>query len=311
MTPALVHWDDAAVPSRVRDHGHIGGTWYGLGEAAGSVTVGLRRIVVPDGKWTTPAHAHGNEEEIFFVLAGEGISWQNGHCYEVRAGDVIVHLAGGAAHTLRAGHSGLDVLAFGTRRPDDTAHLPRAGVAWLSDYGTWTEVGGPHPFDREAAVGPPELGAPSERPATIVVAADIAGETREGATVARTRTDLARAAGSVKTGLKRYDVPAGKLAVPPHCHSAEEEVFVVLDGEGALLLGDDEHAVRRGHVVARPAGTGIAHAFRAGDAGLSFLAYGTREPNDICFYPRSNKLFFRGIDLVARLERLDYWDAED
>ena len=101
------------------------------------------------------------------------------------------------------------------------------------------------------------------------------------------------------------------MCIRDSCHSAEEELFVVLEGEGLLLLGEEEHAVRRGHVVARPAGTGVAHAFRAGEHGLELLAYGTREPNDICFYPRSNKVFLRGIDLVARLERLDYWDGED
>jgi hypothetical protein len=33
--------------------------------------------------------------------------------------------------------------------------------------------------------------------------------------------------------------------------------------------------------------------------------------NDICFYARSNKFLLRGIGLVARVERLDFWDGED
>ena len=36
-----------------------------------------------------------------------------------------------------------------------------------------------------------------------------------------------------------------------------------------------------------------------------------RDPADVCFYPRSNKVAFRGMGLIARLERLDYWDGED
>ncbi|MBV9007251.1 MAG: hypothetical protein JO181_21475, partial [Solirubrobacterales bacterium] len=48
----------------------------------------------------------------------------------------------------------------------------------------------------------------------------------------------------------------------------------------------------------------------AGARGLTYLAYGTREPGDICFYPRSSKLSFRGLGVVARIERLDYWDGE-
>ena len=60
----------------------------------------------------------------------------------------------------------------------------------------------------------------------------------------------------------------------------------------------------------RPAATRVPHAFRAGSAGLTYLAYGTREPNDICWYPRSNKVFFRGLGVIGRLELLDYSDGE-
>ena len=100
------------------------------------------------------------------------------------------------------------------------------------------------------------------------------------------------------------------LSSPPHCHSAEEELFVVLDGGGELLLGDDEHPVRPGSIVARPPGTGVSHAFRAGDAGLTLLAFGTRDPNDIVYYPRSGKVSLRGIRARFQVERVDYWDGE-
>jgi hypothetical protein len=34
--------------------------------------------------------------------------------------------------------------------------------------------------------------------------------------------------------------------------------------------------------------------------------------NEVRFYPRSGKVFFRGIGLVTRLgEPLDYWEGED
>jgi uncharacterized cupin superfamily protein len=88
-------------------------------------------------------------------------------------------------------------------------------------------------------------------------------------------------------------------------------MFVILDGDGVCMLGDEEHAVSRGHVVARPAATRVAHAFRGGDEGLTMLAYGTRDPNDIAYYPRSNKLNFRGVGVIIRAERVDYWDGEE
>ncbi len=43
---------------------------------------------------------------------------------------------------------------------------------------------------------------------------------------------------------------------------------------------------------------------------MTFLAYGTNLPNDICYYPRSNKIYWRGVGLIARLEPLDYDDGE-
>ena len=122
---------------------------------------------------------------------------------------------------------------------------------------------------------------------------------------------LARSAGAERTGLNHRTLDPGQMAAPPHCHSAEEEVFVMLEGDGTLLLGDDEQPVKRHDVVARPAGTGVAHAFRAGDRGLTFLAYGTIEPNELCYYPRSNKIAFWGVGVIGRIDKLDYWDGED
>jgi uncharacterized cupin superfamily protein len=173
-------------------------------------------------------------------------------------------------------------------------------------------AGVPIQFVRDAEAGPPELPAePSPRPDTIVNLDDVPPHAIERARVARTRRNLGRAVGSVSTGLQHVEVQPGKLSVPQHCHSLEEEIFVILEGEGVLLLGDEETPVRPGHVVSRPPATRIAHSFRAGDAGLTYLAYGTREPNDICYYPRSKKISWRGVGLIGRVEALDYWDGED
>jgi uncharacterized cupin superfamily protein len=306
----VVHWDEVE-PYR-RDAGHIGGWWADLGTAAGSVTVGVRRIRIDPGKWSTPAHVEGAEEEIFYVLGGSGLSWQDGSVYEIGEGDCLVHLALGEAHTLNAGGDGLDVLAFGMRAyAGGITFLPRPRALWLGP--TWGSAGeaDEHPFRREAAAGPPEAGAPAERPARIVNVRDVeAHRFGEGERVASHDRDLGTAAGSRRSGISHVTVEPGKLGTPLHCHSAEEELFVVLDGDGACLLGEAQHAVRRGSVVSRPAGTGVAHAFRAGDEGLVYLAYGTREPNDIAYYPTSGKVSLRGVKLIGRIERLEYWDGE-
>jgi hypothetical protein len=43
---------------------------------------------------------------------------------------------------------------------------------------------------------------------------------------------------------------------------------------------------------------------------MSYLAYCTKEPNDICYHPRSSRICWRGLGLIARLEPLDYFDGE-
>jgi uncharacterized cupin superfamily protein len=270
---------------------------------------------VDPGKQSSPVHVELDEEEIFYVLAGSGLSYQDGKTYEVRAGDCIVHRVAEEAHTMIAGRDGLDILAFGQRTDATATYLPRAKVVRMAV--TLDVSPGPHPWEREAAAGEPELAEPSERPPNIV---NVAGAESENGGVAK---ELGGEAGSARTGLNWIRLDANRRGPPPHCHSAEEEIFVVLDGDGVLELWPtpgttrlhpdfeyQEHALRPGHVVARPPGTRIAHGLRAGERGLTYLAYGTREPNDICYYPRSNKVFLRGIGIIARLEHLAYSDGE-
>ena len=118
-------------------------------------------------------------------------------------------------------------------------------------------------------------------------------------------------------GLNHVVVSPGAINCPPHVHAAEEE-FVVL-GEGVLELDEcgasassvpETVAVRTGTVVVRPAGTALAHAFRAGAGGLTLLAYGERRSDEMTFYPRSRKLSFRGLGVIGRMELCDYWDGE-
>ncbi len=309
----LTHFDEA---QRVeREHGHLHGVLDDTSaSAAGSVGVGARRLEVVAGAWSTPAHEHGQEEEIFYVLAGRGISWQRGRTSEIGPGDCIVYLANRGAHTLYA-REPLDVLAFGPRTYDESLGFPRLGMSIVGNRAVqsvpYVVQGAPIQFVREAAVGPPELPEPGPRPSTIVNVADVEEVRMQRPRIARTRRYLGQAAGSIRTGLNHVKVDPGRQATALHCHSVEEEMFVILDGAGTLELGEEQFPIRRGHVIARPPGTGVAHVLHAGDGGLTFLAYGTREPADIVYYPRSNKISFRGVGVIGRIERLDMWDGED
>jgi uncharacterized cupin superfamily protein len=292
----IVNFGDS--PAREVAVGHIKGIWRDLGRAVRTRTIGLRRIEIAEGCFSTPAHEHGADEEIFFVLAGEGLLWQDGETCAVAAEDVIVHRPKRGPHTLRAGAGGLDVLVFGQRLDAALTALPRAGVAW--SFPRWLELGqGAGPFTREAAVGPPECPEPAlERPANVVALDDVpailGGRARRAGQVA----------GAVASGLNHVVLAPGGQGAPAHCHSLEEELFVVLDGGGILELWGrgaqepQEHALQPGDVVSRPAGTGVAHSLRPGAEGVTYLAYGTRESNDMCFYPHTGRVSLRGLGIA-------------
>jgi uncharacterized cupin superfamily protein len=304
----VIHWDE--VEPTTTDLGELRGTWRRLARAAGAIGIGANRIDLPPGGRSTPVHTHTGEEEMFFVLGGEGLSWQDGRTYAIAAGDCLFHAPRGPAHTLIAGGDGMQVLAFGTRSRTETGPLPRAGVTWIG--GSWAEFGtGDHPWVREAAVGPLDVPEPeAQRPSSIANLADVEAIDFGRGDVGAVRRDLGVAVGSRATGLKHATVRPGMLSSIPHCHASEEEVFIAIDGWGTVVLGDEEHPVRVGSVVARPPGTGVPHAFRAGDGGLTLLCYGTREPGDIRYYPRSGKLFIPGLAASFRVEQVDVWDGE-
>jgi uncharacterized cupin superfamily protein len=304
----VAHWDE--VESHHAATGEMDATWQRLGDAAGTRGVGVNRVRVAPGKLPTPPHSHGASEEVYFVLAGSGLAWQDGEVHEVRPLDCIIHRPDEMEHTFVAGPDGLEYLVFGTRHPTELGWLPRSRAirfGW-----PWVEGRDDDPWDVEAAGDPLQYGEPTARPANIVNVDEVEHEEWQD----RLKTaPLATGERSKLAGLHWEKIAAGHRGSVPHCHSAEEEVFVILDGTASLELwpreGETEETpLRAGHVVARPAGTRVSHSFRAGPDGVTMLIYGTREPNDICWYPRSNKIYWRGVGVIGRIERLDYFDGE-
>ena len=130
---------------------------------------------------------------------------------------------------------------------------------------------------------------PGERPANVVALDDVEEDEDGDRMVAEAAARSSRGSSGRGAG------PDAELAIP-HCHSAEEEVFVVLEGDGTLELWPsprlaragaerETHAIRAGDVIARPPGTRVSHFIKAGANGMTCLVYGTREPNDICLLP--------------------------
>jgi uncharacterized cupin superfamily protein len=209
---------------------------------------------------------------------------------------------------LRAGDDGLDVLVYGTRHPTEFGWLPRSRavrIGW-----PWVEGRTDDPWDIEAQSVPLDFSTVSPRPANIVNVDDCPSK------------ELAGTAGSVKAGLNWLDLKEGEHSSLPHVHSTEEELFVVLDGEGVLELWPSPLAaeggaeredipLRAGHVVARPGSTRVAHRFTAGPSGMTLLVYGTRDKDEVVYYPRSQRIFFRGLGVIVRAEHVQHLEGED
>ncbi|HEX4323365.1 MAG TPA: cupin domain-containing protein [Gaiellaceae bacterium] len=310
----VAHWDEVEPHRRAK--GEMDATWQALGNAAGTRGVGVNRVRVAPGKLPTPPHSHGASEELYFVLSGSGLAWQNGEVHEVRPLDCIIQRPRETEHTFVAGPDGLEYLVFGTRHPTELGWLPRSGAIRLGRQ--WVEGRNDDPWDVEATVEPLAVGEPAPRPANIVNVDEVELEPDQDPNH-MTTASLATRERSMLAGLHWEKLGSSRRGSVPHCHSAEEEVFVILDGTATLELwrsprsesdAVEEIPLLAGHVVARPPGTRVSHSFRAGPEGVTMLIYGTRDVNDICFYPRSKKISWRGVGVIGRIEMLDYFDGE-
>lgn len=104
--------------------------------------------------------------------------------------------------------------------------------------------------------------------------------------------DVSGKVGARRLGYNVTVVPPGKKACPFHNHHINEELFLILEGEGELRFGSDRYPLKVHDVVAcPPGGRDVAHQIlNTGQTDLKYLAISTRDPYDIVEYPDSNKI---------------------
>jgi uncharacterized cupin superfamily protein len=127
-------------------------------------------------------------------------------------------------------------------------------------------------------------------------------------------------------GAQYIVVPPGKSGYPFHSHRNNEEMFIILDGEGSYRRGEETWTVHAGDVISAVAGdASTAHQLtNTGNADLRYFAISTRHDPDICEYPDSGKwMVASGIPAGGGMSGakfvmqgrdkplLDYWDGED
>ena len=113
---------------------------------------------------------------------------------------------------------------------------------------------------------------------------------RFGARVAH----IGRAIGARKLGYNVTLIDPGKAAYPAHSHRINEEMFLVLEGNGELRIGPDRYPVRQGDVIAcPPGGPETAHQLiNTGTGPLKVFSLSTAESVDLIDYPDSGKTAF-------------------
>jgi uncharacterized cupin superfamily protein len=300
MTDGIpIHIDD--VPEQRWQVGELDARRRRLGAAANAARLGVAIIDIAPGGRSTPPHSHTDEDEVFLVLEGSGISWQSSgskdvRAYEIAQDDVLLHPAQGDAHTLIAGADGITVLVVAEGSRTHLTWLPRAKQFWVGPR--WSPADMPPPFAADAELGPLEIPEPAaERPPHIRNLDDLPlHEGREGQTAYATSD--ARDMGSTRLVLARDHMPPDTHTTELHFHSAREECWYVRAGTGIARIGEDAHELRPGSFWLRQPNGGVGHRVEVGPDGMDLVTMGDLIPGDVVVYPeRSVTRVARGVEL--------------
>ena len=134
------------------------------------------------------------------------------------------------------------------------------------------------------------------------------------------RAPIGSRIGAHKLGYNLTELPPGKAQCPFHNHHGEEEMFLILEGDGELRFGDQRYPIRRHDVIAcPPGGPQVAHQIiNTGTTTMRYLALSTLAEVEICEYPDSRKVgVWAGPPGELRLRKMfhaeadvDYYDRE-
>lgn len=126
--------------------------------------------------------------------------------------------------------------------------------------------------------------------------------------------------GARKLGYNLTELPPGKAQCPFHNHHGEEEMFLILEGEGVLRFGDARYPIRKHDVIACPTGgPEVAHQIiNTGTTTMRYLALSDLVDIETCEYPDSGKIQVdasgRDGSRIRKMFRaetsVDYYDRE-
>jgi len=129
---------------------------------------------------------------------------------------------------------------------------------------------------------------------------------------------------SKKLGFNVTIIPPGKRAFPYHAHRGNEEMFLILDGEGSIRIAGVIHKIRKGDFISLPPGRDSAHQIiNDSETPLRYLAVSTMDLPEAVEYPDTGKLGViagshggraASSDSIRHFTRMrdgvDYWEGE-
>lgn len=109
--------------------------------------------------------------------------------------------------------------------------------------------------------------------------------------------DIGKPLGLQGLGCRYLELKPGRRAFPFHNHLGNDEMFVILKGQGVYRYGDTEMTISAGSVCGAPRGgkEGAHQIINNSKKELKYLAISTLNDPDICEYPDSNKILALGI----------------
>jgi len=105
-------------------------------------------------------------------------------------------------------------------------------------------------------------------------------------------TNVSRALGLTHLGASYFEVKPGEAAFPFHVHYLEDEIIVILAGQGTYRFGAESHAVQQGDVLSAPAGRAdVAHQLtNSGSEPLKYLCVSSASETNVVELPERGVL---------------------
>jgi uncharacterized cupin superfamily protein len=137
------------------------------------------------------------------------------------------------------------------------------------------------------------------------------------------RASIGKHIGAKQLGYNLTELPPGKAQCPFHNHHGDEEMFLILEGNGELRFGAERYPIRAHDVIACPAGgPDVAHQIiNTGQVPMRYLALSKQSTIETCEYPDSGKIMIyadpgrageRPLWKMFRAENtVDYYDREN